>query len=376
MMITTALSPRAASSTSRPNCQLIQGFDSAIARDIVTGLKGISSTLNDSVVFTSTQLADVGTTPMSNCLILDVAEHALLLQEDANTFGKLQQLLTSERNILWVALHERSTSHTASIKSMIKGTSRVLRRENGASASFTVFDVDCELASVDIKHLCHRLLDVANKVFHEHGHLALAPEPEYVYRDGRILIPRLQLDREYTNWIESHNPSREKVVMTPYVQSERPLQLEVGVPGLLSSLRFQDDFTALEELAPWEIGLSSKAHGINFKDVFISLGQMSASVQMVGEVAGVITGVGKAMGANYHVGDRVMGFMAKPYASMPRLDGRLAQHIPQGMDFTVAASIPCAYATAYHCLFTVANFKRGQSIFVTAASGGVGQATV
>ena len=342
----------------------------------MTGLKGISSTLNDSVVFSSTQLADVGTTPVSNCLILDIAEHALLLREDANTFGKLQQLLTSERNILWVALHETSTSRKASIKSMIKGTSRVLRRENGASASFTVFDVDCEVATIDIKHLCHRLLDVANKVFHEHGHLAPALEPEYVYRDGRILIPRLQLDREYTNWIESHSPGQEKVVMAPYDQSERPLQLEVGVPGLLSSLRFQDDFTALEEIEPWEIGLSSKAHGINFKDVFISLGQMSASVQMVGEVAGVITAVGKAMGEKYHVGDRVMGFMAKPYASMPRLDGRLAQHIPQGMDFTVAASIPCAYATAYHCLFTVAKFKRGQSILVTAASGGVGQATV
>lgn len=103
---------------------------------------------------------------------------------------------------------------------------------------------------------------------------------------------------------------------------------------------------------------------------------MPASVKMVGEVSGIVTTVGQEMQERYKIGDHVMGFFAKPFAGNPRLDGNLAQLMPHSMPFNVAATIPCIYATAYHCLFEVGCLKRGQSVLIMAASGGVGQAAI
>ena len=50
--------------------------------------------------------------------------------------------------------------------------------------------------------------------------------------------------------------------------------------------------------------------------------------------------------------------------------------IPEGMDFSTAASLPVIYSTAYYALFDAARIKQGETILIHGAAGGVGQAAI
>ncbi|EFW98540.1 polyketide synthase [Grosmannia clavigera kw1407] len=62
----------------------------------------------------------------------------------------------------------------------------------------------------------------------------------------------------------------------------RPLKLDIGVPGLLDSLRFIDDpmhtpaqdGTEPPPLGQDEVGIDIRATGVNFKDIMVSMGQL------------------------------------------------------------------------------------------------------
>jgi len=162
----------------------------------------------------------------------------------------------------------------------------------------------------------------------------------------------------------------------PFQQLDRPLKLEVETPGLLSSLRFVDDEVPSKPLGPFDLELEAKAHGINFKDVFIAMGQMVPGVTMVGECAGIVRKVGSGITDKFSIGDRVCGIGAEPFSSHPRIDGNFSYQIPASMSYAVGASIPVIFCTAYYSIVEVARLQRGQTILIHAGSGGVGQAAI
>lgn len=52
------------------------------------------------------------------------------------------------------------------------------------------------------------------------------------------------------------------------------------------------------------------------------------------------------------------------------------QRIPDDMTFEEAASIPTIYCTSYRALYDCARLRRGESILIHAAAGGVGQSAI
>ena len=50
--------------------------------------------------------------------------------------------------------------------------------------------------------------------------------------------------------------------------------------------------------------------------------------------------------------------------------------IPEKMTFETAASIPIVYATVYYSFIHLANLRKGESVLIHSAAGGVGQAAV
>ncbi|KAL2038425.1 hypothetical protein N7G274_008764 [Stereocaulon virgatum] len=65
-----------------------------------------------------------------------------------------------------------------------------------------------------------------------------------------------------------------------------------------------------------------------------------------------------------------------PYASKARVSSNNAVRLPDSISFTVGASIPLAFMTAYYCLITLASLQVDQSIMVFAAIGSVEQAAI
>lgn len=358
-----------ATESARPSAvNIVYGSNSVASRMIAWGLSEFASRSEHPWKFSHGTLDEITISQNATYIVLDTAEKALLLNQDPKSFIKIRELLNATTNIFWVSLQDTMTPTASSMKSMMQGASRVIRRENEGTTSLTLFEVDDQVTRASALDICQQLLKTVSGAGGSFEH-------EYVYRNGHLMIPRLKLDQKFLRGVGSRFSGQHSLVEVPYHNVNRPLRLEVEIPGLLNSLRFVDDKLP-QDLNPCDIQLSSRAHGINFKDVFIALGQMPPSVTMVGEISGVVTAIGRDMANRYNIGDHVMGFFANPFASNPHINGNFAHVVPKNMEFSIAATIPCVYTTAYHCLFEVARLRKGQSVLITSASGGVGQAAI
>lgn len=254
---------------------------------------------------------------------------------------------------------------------------RVLRRESG----------NTDLITLDIRHPAPRpeetaglIADVARRCFWPATEHQRSLEPEFAYADGRFLIPRVKPDAEFLKWARSGRKldAAAETTTIPY-RGDGVLKAEVAAPGLLSSLRFVEDADAeSHDVKPSQsqIVVEAEAHGVNYKDVCVALGQTGPDTQMAGEFSGIVRAVPEDTRHVYEVGDRVVGFGAQPFSNLPRAHGFHAHKIPEWMSATVAASIPHAFITAYHCIVEVSRLKGDQCVLINAASGGVGQVAI
>jgi NADPH:quinone reductase-like Zn-dependent oxidoreductase len=306
-------------------------------------------------------------------IVLDDLEHPILFEPSPKRFETLKMLFMASKSLLWISSQVNYSTSVSSFKGLVTGLARVVRREN-EGMNFITFDIQDALSSSS-SELLNILSKVAAASFWPSADTQKMNEYEYSYRDGKLLVPRLQTDEKFNNWVDRAVRELEPE-MTLYQQSERPLKLHVETPGLLSSLRFVDDPQAQTPLLPDEIEIEARAYGINFKDVFIALGQMLPGVNMVGEVAGFVTAVGSNFQSRFQIGDRVAAIGARPFASRARVHGFQACALPSSMPFTIGASIPTVFLTAYQCIVEVARLRKGQTILIHAASGGVGQAAI
>ena len=120
--------------------------------------------------------------------------------------------------------------------------------------------------------------------------------------------------------------------------------------------------------------------GLNFFDTLIIEGKYQVKAvppfSPGGEFAGRVVGLGPGA-QGFAVGDRVMGFCAYGAAAeqiaIPTT--RLAQ-VPDGLPLDKAAGLSVAYGTSLHALKQRAEIKRGETLLVLGASGGVGLAAV
>lgn len=80
---------------------------------------------------------------------------------------------------------------------------------------------------------------------------------------------------------------------------------------------------------------------------------------------------------NRKVGDRVVAFdMQGSHAELWPVPEARTWRIPDELDVSDAAVVPISFGTAYHCLFTRGALKRGETVLVQAAAGGVGVAAL
>nr|ALQ32981.1 putative polyketide synthase [Fusarium sp. NRRL 25184] len=306
-------------------------------------------------------------------LVVDRAETPLLLDPQPQLFTTLNALLASKAKILWVVIQDTPDPVSTAYKGVVNAFIRVLRRESG-NTGFVTLDIRDPALVPEV--VGHTITGVLQKCFWPGNHDEKSLEPEFAYENGRVLIPRVLPDSRFLKWARSSwNDSTTTQTETAIHQGDRALKLEVATPGLLSSLRFVDGDLLLE-LGVDQIEVKPDAYGVNYRDLCVALGQMNSDTQMVGEFSGVVTDVGKEMRDSYQVGDRVMGFGAQPYSNLSRVNGYHAHKTPNWMSNTAAASISYAYVTAYHCIKSLANLEKGQSILIQSASGVVGQAAI
>jgi NADPH:quinone reductase-like Zn-dependent oxidoreductase len=94
------------------------------------------------------------------------------------------------------------------------------------------------------------------------------------------------------------------------------------------------------------------------------------------EVSGVIDAVGEGVDAA-RVGQRVLAAVRfGGYSDVVNARGEFAIEMPAAMSFEEGAGLPVVYFTAHHMLVYLGNVKRGDTVLIHAAAGGVGLAAL
>nr|WP_051741961.1 type I polyketide synthase [Streptomyces xylophagus] len=210
-----------------------------------------------------------------------------------------------------------------------------------------------------------RLVDVASP---EPGPLLRAvaaaealDEPQLAVRAGTLFRPRLADGHESflvppsdTGWqlmSTSRTGSLDDIVLAPTDLHDGPL-------------------------GPDEIRISTRAAGLNFRDVLVSLGMVKALAPIGGEEAGEVIEVGSNV-TTLRPGDRVTGLFSRGgIGPVATTDHRLVMKIPDAWTWPQAATIPVAFLTAWHGLVVLGGLRKGQKVLIHTATGGVGQAAL
>ena len=304
------------------------------------------------------------------CICLAELEESILDSCDEVQWTSIQKMLSSASRILWITRGGTMNAKYAEA-SLITGLARSARSDNEALQLVTL-DLDpCQKSAEDTARI---ILDTLHTSFNTQVD-ERSRDFEYAERGGQTYVPRLVEDQSLQAYLTA-STTESKTETEPFFQHDRPLRLEVETPGLLDSIRFVEDDTPQKSLGAEELRMDLRASGVNFRDVMISLGQLDDSSAMCGEHSGIVTAVGTSLTSIFHVGDRICAWGGNAYASSIVVNGLSAQIIPNDMSFETAASIPIVYTTAYYSLVHLARLKKGETVLIHSAAGGVGQAAV
>ena len=326
------------------------------------------------VLVRSIPLSCISEAPLADSFCVSIAEidRAIIKDMKQSELSGLQHIIRSSSGLLWVTEGACSISHRPD-SALFHGMARTLRSEN---ESFPL--VTADFATIDRQALGN----TSKSLFSLLRFILNNPEAheEEYWHDGRCwqinrCIESSDMNRVVHDRVDDQSSSgSKKMELQPFYQPGRPLKMNINTPGLLDTLVFDDDTQVAEPLEPGEAEIKVKTSSINFRDIMICTGQMS-DTSLGLECAGMVNRIGS--GVNHlKVGQRVTVWSKNTYANYVRTDARLAQPIPDDMSYAVGASIPIVFTTAIYALQHVARLRKGESVLIHAAAGGVGQAAI
>jgi hypothetical protein len=337
--------------------------------------KGLSDKLLDHFSTAGSSVAAVSLQEVTSsilngkvCIVLAEIDFPLLHRIDQDGFNAVRDLALRSAGVLWVTKGGTMKSPIPEAN-LIVGLARTIRSEH-AGVTFVTFDLDIT-TSPAAGGTVDAIVRLSGSIFGPQG--GKIQDCEFSLQNGVIFNCRITAQKEMNDMLVDQNRPATPVLL-PFFQPNRPLKLEVGVPGILDTLQFVDDFDAAKPLAEDEVEIKVMASGLNFVNIMVAMGQVPDT--MIGaECSGIITRIGPKI-TNFKSGDRVMTWKLGCHQTYVKSPGVMFQRLPDDMTFEVAASIPTIYCTSYHALYDCARLKRGESILIHAAAGGVGQSAI
>lgn len=134
------------------------------------------------------------------------------------------------------------------------------------------------------------------------------------------------------------------------------------------------------KLGKGDVRIAVHAAGVNFPDTLIIEGKYQFKPEPPfspgGEVAGIVTEVGEGV-SHLRKGDHAAALVLHGgYAEEVVAPAAMVMPVPQSVPLDVAAAFSMTYGTSYHALKQRAALKKGETLLVLGAAGGVGLAAV
>ncbi|KAK4169040.1 polyketide synthase [Cladorrhinum sp. PSN259] len=202
-------------------------------------------------------------------------------------------------------------------------------------------------------------------------------DDEFAEKDGQLFVTRLIGFSEMNSDLH-RNHQQADPEFTSFITPGRTMKAELGIPGLLETIHWQDDTDApiFGSIGPNDVRIELKAASINFKDVLIAAGQLDGITEMRNDCSGLVVEVGLNMQSRFRPGDRVCGLYSRSYTNYPMVHGDCVQVIPESMSFAEGAALPIVWTTVYYSVLELGKLKRGDKILIHSAAGAVGQAAI
>ncbi|KAG5978870.1 Type I Iterative PKS [Claviceps digitariae] len=295
---------------------------------------------------------------------------------DGSRFAAFQRLISelssAKAGMLWVT-HLCQVDCKDARYAQIIGTARTIRVESL---------IDLATCEVDnMRSSLSRIADVFDRFcirpkvvdeLNEGDALDLRPDYEYAIVNGTVRVGRM-----YPFSLKDEQENVIKVVEDGAEPKELRISLDMTKTNRLNTLHWTnvtDD--SRKALHPTEVEVKVFAAGLNFKDVLGALGVLPFPETGLGvEGSGIISRVGVEV-VDLEPGNRVMFLANCSFASHVITPAKLCEKIPARMSFEDAASMPAVFATAFACLLNIGQLKKGQSVLIHSAAGGVGLAAV
>ncbi|RHZ54154.1 type I polyketide synthase [Aspergillus thermomutatus] len=279
-------------------------------------------------------------------------------------FQRVQSLLTSTRNLVWV---NGGGGHQPCPKyRLVDGLFRVLREENHRTR-LTILSLE---QKASIKQQARQIAKLAHSALTQETGI----DTDYTELGGMLHVGRLVHATLVNQEISAKKLPQQRALRA--FGAEPRLRLEISSPGLLNTLHFVEDTSTQKPLGPTEFEVEVKSVGLNFRDVLIALGRLDSEA-LGAEFAGVVTKVGSSC-RKFQPGDRVLACYPSRHANYVCLNENMAViKIPDTMlSFSEAAALPVAYATAWIALNEIARLQQGEAILIHSGAGGTGQAAI
>ncbi len=144
--------------------------------------------------------------------------------------------------------------------------------------------------------------------------------------------------------------------------------------GSLDNLKLREE--KLDDLKDDQVRIEVVSIGLNFADIFAITGLYSATPKdsfIPGlEYSGYVHSVGKNV-VKYKAGDRIIGVTRfGAYANFLDVNENYIYPLPHSWSFEEGAALIAQGLTAYYALFPLGNLKKGQTVLIHSAAGGVG----
>jgi NADPH:quinone reductase-like Zn-dependent oxidoreductase len=225
------------------------------------------------------------------------------------------------------------------------------------------YTLECNSHQTDLGNLVTKvyeriLKDTANDVFE--------PDREYLVHNDAVCVGRFH---PFLLAEDSPETSRDEVMMR---------KLTIEKPGILSTLSWKA-MRIPPEIPANHVEIEVRSSGLNFHDVVMAMKLISSDenyVPLGAELSGTILRLGSGVNG-LAVGDRVMAFCQDgAFATHVTFPEDLVLKVPEGMSFEEAATFQGCFITVLHALLDIARMKKGSSVLIHSACGGVGLAAL
>lgn len=310
-------------------------------------------------------------------LFVDDPDAPLLANISETSWEGLKRLVTSGKDLLWLTAGSQLSTPSPS-NALVHGFARSLRGEDSTLSLVTL-----DMSSLDDAPLIARCISQVMATFTPDTESSSTQtrrprENEYAETNGVLHVSRVLKDETLGGIMAERKPGATALREAPLRANPRTVRLHCERVGAMDSIHFNEipDET-IPSLGAGDVEVEIRAAGLNYKDIATSLGLVPENEHLLGlEGAGVIRQVGSGVSGGYRVGDRVLVHGKGSFANRVRVPEENVFALPDGVSFKEAATMSIVYFTAVYSLMEVANLKKGQSVLIHSAAGGVGLASL